>query len=88
MVTSGIKMTIIMSKEQLKQYSAWLMTQKNLYWYCKECNEYELVTTTGDLKQEYCIGDKEPCINCENGTAHVVTWDTICYEQNIQHFRR
>jgi len=38
----------------------------DLYWYCETCGHHEQAQT------EYTIGDSEPCIYCNDGTAIVV----------------
>lgn len=45
---------------------------KDLYWHCLQCGAHEPVEPTGGTN-EYALGDKEPCITCGDGTAHVVT---------------
>lgn len=43
----------------------------SLIWYCTNCEAKEPVEPTGD-GFEYDVGDKEPCIDCGSGTAHVL----------------
>lgn len=43
-----------------------------LYWHCLQCGAHEPVQPTGD-EHGYKLGDHEPCIDCGDGTAHVVT---------------
>lgn len=44
-----------------------------LYWHCLHCGAHEPVQPTGDVEQDYALGDHERCIDCGGGTAHVVT---------------
>jgi hypothetical protein len=46
--------------------------ESNLYWHCTTCGDHEPVTPTGD-DVVYSVGDKEPCITCPTGFAHVMT---------------
>ena len=48
------------------------MTDEVLYWHCLACGDHEPVEPTGGA-EEYVLGDKERCITCGDGTAHVVT---------------
>lgn len=55
-----------------------------LYWHCLHCGAHESVQPTGDAKQVYALGDREPCIDCDGGTAHVVTLRMgAAYEQGL-----
>ena len=55
----------------------------DLRWHCFDCGAHEAVAPTGD-GDEYAMGDKEPCISCGHGTAHVVTLRTAArYEQGL-----
>lgn len=38
-----------------------------LYWHCHACGRHELA------QPGYGLGDSEPCVECRNGTAHVMT---------------
>jgi hypothetical protein len=52
-----------------------------LYWHCLQCGDHEPIKLTGDI-EEYGIGDREKCITCGDGIAHVVTLDIAArYEQ-------
>lgn len=52
-----------------------------LYWHCLQCGAHVPVEPTGDA-EEYVVGDKEPCIDCGAGVAHVMTLRTgAAYEQ-------
>jgi len=44
----------------------------DLYWHCLKCGAHELVQPTGG-DEKYVLGDKEKCIECGDGMAHVVT---------------
>jgi hypothetical protein len=55
--------------------------KRDLYWHCLQCGDHEPVAPTGD-GNEYVLGDKERCIKCGDGTAHVVTLQQgAAYEQ-------
>lgn len=41
--------------------------EHDAWWHCKFCGDHE----RADLP--YVVGDKEPCITCGQGTAHVMT---------------
>lgn len=43
-----------------------------LYWHCLHCGAHDPVEATGGVEQ-YGLGDHEKCIDCGDGTAHVVT---------------
>ena len=45
---------------------------KDLYWHCLQCGAHDPVEPTGGAEQ-YVLGDHEPCIDCGDGTAHVMT---------------
>lgn len=47
------------------------MAGPDLYWHCAACGTYEPVEPTGG-DDEYAVGDMERCIDCGDGTAHVV----------------
>ncbi len=54
---------------------------EQLYWHCLQCGDHEEVKPTGG-SHEYVLGDKEKCIACGEGMAHVVTLKQgACYEQ-------
>lgn len=43
------------------------MGERDAYWHCKYCGDHE------PADEPYVVGDKEPCITCGKGTAHVMT---------------
>lgn len=43
------------------------MTTQDLRWHCKFCGDDDFA------EEPYTLGDKEPCITCGIGTAHVMT---------------
>lgn len=54
-----------------------------LYWHCLACGAHDPVEPTGD-DVAYGLGDHEPCIDCGDGTAHVVTTKMgAAYEQGL-----
>ena len=55
----------------------------DLFWHCTGCGAHEPVVPTGE-GVEYIVGDKEPCISCGKGTAHVMTLKmAACFEQGM-----
>lgn len=53
------------------------------YWHCLQCGAHDPVEPTGSDEQ-YVLGDHEPCIDCGDGTAHVMTLSSAAaYEQGI-----
>jgi len=57
------------------------MGEQQLYWHCLSCGAHETVEPTGD-EGAYSLGDCEPCISCDGGTAHVMTVKmAAAYEQ-------
>lgn len=46
---------------------------EQLYWHCLRCGGHDPVEPTGDPGVEYVLGDREPCVDCGEGTAYVVT---------------
>lgn len=42
-------------------------TARDTWWHCKFCGEHE------PAAEPYAIGDKEPCVTCGQGTAHVMS---------------
>ena len=59
------------------------MNEQELYWHCLQCGAHDPVEPTGGTERDqYALGDHEPCITCGDGTAHVVTLRMgACYEQ-------
>ena len=56
---------------------------EELFWHCLDCGDHEPITPTGGA-ESYDVGDKEKCIACGDGTAHVVTIkEGAAYEQGI-----
>lgn len=54
-----------------------------LFWHCLDCGAHEPVQPTGDA-EDYSLGDHERCIDCGDGTAHVVTLRMgAAYEQGL-----
>lgn len=50
----------------------------DLYWHCFTCGDHE------PAQIEYERGDREPCVNCEDGMAEVMTLeDGAKLEQEI-----
>lgn len=41
--------------------------ERGLWWHCRYCGDHE------EAEMPYEHGDKEPCIKCGNGMAHVMT---------------
>lgn len=46
--------------------------ERSLYWHCRRCGAHEPVEPTGG-DERYRLGDREKCITCGSGMAHVVT---------------
>jgi hypothetical protein len=44
-----------------------VVSVRDAWWHCKFCGDHELA------EEPYKLGDKEPCITCGQGTAHVMT---------------
>lgn len=42
-------------------------TARDTFWHCTWCGDHE------PAEEPYEVGDKEPCITCGEGTAHVMT---------------
>lgn len=42
-------------------------SERDAWWHCKFCGDHE------QAEEPYEVGDKEPCITCGQGTAHVMT---------------
>lgn len=54
-------------REELKPMQDIKPASEDLYWHCKFCGDHE------KAEPPYELGDKEPCITCGQGTAHVMT---------------
>lgn len=54
-------------REELNQMKNLKNKSEDLYWHCKFCGAHE------KAEPPYELGDKEPCITCGQGTAHVMT---------------
>lgn len=60
-----------------------MSSDTQLYWHCLNCGAHEPVEPTGGTEQ-YGLGDRERCIDCGDGTAHVVTLQVgAAYEQGL-----
>jgi hypothetical protein len=54
-----------------------------LYWHCLQCGAHDPVQPTGG-DDEYALGDHEKCVDCGDGTSHVVTLRIgAAYEQGL-----
>ena len=60
------------------------MSGVELYWHCLRCGAHEPIESTGETASEYELGDHEPCIDCGDGAAHVMTLkQAAAYEQGL-----
>ena len=55
-----------------------------LFWHCLNCGAHDAVESTGDPANEYGLGDWDMCVECCEGTTHVMTIKmAACYEQGV-----